>query len=371
MNFFLPKQIKIGYQEKKDTYTGKLAYVIYYDDKNKLRKELSFNNWIDKKINTDKYENLPISGFVLNKKVGGYKNDYNFRQAYTRIYDPRGFEFEITIENLLYILTYCTSIKGKGLEGEFVYTWNNKDLFLMPIDSPEYKKIKKHSEDLYKSEYFKPNELKIGYIYNNKNNEQFVYLGKRPYYELDYKYFIIYNNKLVDTQHIKYYDKDTYIKNIYIKSQKLYYWFFKVDCQKYLPRIYSGLMTFKTISKKFIKQDNIEYCLWMNEIYQALKDNYKFHKPLLDMYKYKRINFEDINNFTTQYLKGQQRYYLKNDIYYPIILKYRWERGGNYKYGIMFEDTTCTDYYSLIELLKLCPLYIREYQLENNEYTTL
>jgi hypothetical protein len=37
------------------------------------------------------------------------------------VYDPRGFEFEISIPNLLYILQECTSTKGKGLDGEFVY----------------------------------------------------------------------------------------------------------------------------------------------------------------------------------------------------------------------------------------------------------
>jgi hypothetical protein len=36
-------------------------------------------------------------------------------------YMTRGFEFEISIPNLLYILQECTSTKGKGLDGEFVY----------------------------------------------------------------------------------------------------------------------------------------------------------------------------------------------------------------------------------------------------------
>jgi hypothetical protein len=48
--------------------------------------------------------------------------------TYCRVYDPRGFEFEISIPNLLYILQECTSTKGKGLDGEFVYAWDGKDL---------------------------------------------------------------------------------------------------------------------------------------------------------------------------------------------------------------------------------------------------
>ena len=42
---FLPKKIKAGYIKREDTYTGKLAYVIYYDEKNTLRKEKSWNSW--------------------------------------------------------------------------------------------------------------------------------------------------------------------------------------------------------------------------------------------------------------------------------------------------------------------------------------
>jgi len=37
---FLPKTIKVGYQSRSDTYTGQLAYVIYYDQRNVLRKKV-------------------------------------------------------------------------------------------------------------------------------------------------------------------------------------------------------------------------------------------------------------------------------------------------------------------------------------------
>jgi hypothetical protein len=140
---FIPKTIKVGYQERSDTYTGQLAYVIYYDQKNKLRKETSWNNWRDDKIEPQEFSNEPTSGFVLNKKVGDYVSDWNHRQAYVRVYDPRNFEFEITIENLLYILENASSIKGKGLEGDFVYGWNGKDILLMPVESPDYIELAK------------------------------------------------------------------------------------------------------------------------------------------------------------------------------------------------------------------------------------
>lgn len=47
---FIPSKIKVGFQDRSGTYTGKLAYVIYYDNKNVLRKEKSWESWRDKKI---------------------------------------------------------------------------------------------------------------------------------------------------------------------------------------------------------------------------------------------------------------------------------------------------------------------------------
>ena len=69
MSIYIPKKIKVGYQDRSDTYTGKLAYVIYYDEKNKLRKEKSWNGWRDNTIDPNDFDNEPTRGFVLNVKI--------------------------------------------------------------------------------------------------------------------------------------------------------------------------------------------------------------------------------------------------------------------------------------------------------------
>lgn len=178
---YIPKKLNVGFQNRAGTYTGKLAYVIYYDDKNKLRKENSWNGWRDKDIPNEEYDNEPTEGFVLNKKVGDYSGEWgNHRHAYTRIYDPRGFEFEITIENLLWILEFTTSTPGKGLSGEFVYGWDGKDLLLMPCSSPDYKKQMEFSALLNNNETIKAKDLKIGATYLDKYNVEYIYMGKFP-----------------------------------------------------------------------------------------------------------------------------------------------------------------------------------------------
>lgn len=179
MSIYIPEKIKVGYQNRSDTYTKKLAYVIYYDEKGKLRKETSWNGWRDEKIEPDDFDNEPTRGFVLNKKVGDYAGDWgNHRQAYCRIYDPRGFEFEITINNLLYILENCDCLKGKGLDGEFVYGWDRKDLVLIPVDSPDYKEIKTRTDKIQNGKKFKGKDLIIGATYLTKNNQKWIYMGR-------------------------------------------------------------------------------------------------------------------------------------------------------------------------------------------------
>lgn len=180
-NIFIPEKINVGFQNRNDTYTKKLAYVIYYDQKGILRKEKSWQSWRNEKIPNQIFENVPTSGFVLNKKAGGYDTGWNHRQTYCRIYDPRDFEFEITIPNLLYILENTSCIKGKGLDGEFVYGWDGSDLILIPVNSPDYKELKDLNTLRYEKKKFNGKDLILGATYKSNNNNDLIYLGR--YYE--------------------------------------------------------------------------------------------------------------------------------------------------------------------------------------------
>ncbi len=267
---FIASKVKVGFNLRQDTYSGKLGYVIGFDGK-KWRKEPSWDGWrlhykdgpeMEKKkqiayaddlkrttdhfhsmenslktnpssyppghymreyINDgiDKYlkqrglesyekynpnlgrdssnkgiipmefDNVPTEGFVLNKKVGGYSNGWDHRSTYCRVYDPRGFEFEITVPNLLFILQECNAMKGKGLEGEFVYAWDGKDLVLLPTSSEDYK-----ASDVYtKAQQGKVSvkELEVGLTYKHKTMIDYVYLGRFNYFQNNHDY-----NKDVD-----------------------------------------------------------------------------------------------------------------------------------------------------------------------------
>jgi len=177
---FIPNKLKIGYQTRNDTYTGKLAYVIYFDQNGKLRKEKSWESWRHKSIDPIEIINEPTEGFVLNKNVGGYKSDWNYRNAHIRVYDPRDFEFEISLENLLFILRDCDCSKGKGLEGKFIYAWDGTELVLLPINSENYKNSKEYTELQVKS--IKSKDLIEGASYLTKKQAALIYIGRRICY---------------------------------------------------------------------------------------------------------------------------------------------------------------------------------------------
>lgn len=260
---YVPKKIKVGFNERDDTYTGKLAYVIYYDEKGKLRKEKSWESWRDTSIDPEEYDNEPISGFVLNKKVGDYSGDWGaHRQAYCRIYDPRGFEFEITINNLLFILEHCTCCPGKGLEGDFVYGWDGKDLVLLPTNSPDYIEIEKYSKRINERKTFKGKDLIIGATYLTKDNEEWIYMGRFDKWDCRTSYYYgnrysFYRNgwdkKDVDDSWIK----DPYTKRAYKNKNKgKHYWFICPESEWKFERI----KAFKSLSSKIINVIN-EKCI--------------------------------------------------------------------------------------------------------------
>ena len=231
---FIPNKIKVGYQHRLDTYTQKLAYVIYYNTKNKLCKETSWLGWIHDEevfihknqvecskyyhgdgdrfrndpdytaypaITPDDFDNIPTEGFVLNKKAGGGGNGWDHRQMKCRVFDPRGFEFEIAIDNLLFILQVTNSYKGKGLEGNFVYAWAGQDIVLLPCESEDYINSREFTD--MKSLKVSAKSLVEGYTYLHKNMDEMVFMGKQDFitwprwkkqYEVN-KEFVFYDIK--------------------------------------------------------------------------------------------------------------------------------------------------------------------------------
>jgi hypothetical protein len=196
---FIPKKLKVGFQQRKDTYEGYLAYVIYYDAVGKLRKEASWESWRHKvdgshlhgnskrledlRLTPQEVDNVPTKGFVLNKGVGGVRGSWsrNARNEYIRVWDPRGIEFEISVPNLLFILMHTNCVK-RQLEGEFVYSWDGKELVLLPVNTDEYRASTEYTK--LQGKKIGARDLVEGHLYETKNQETVVFLGRFDFHHI-------------------------------------------------------------------------------------------------------------------------------------------------------------------------------------------
>jgi hypothetical protein len=202
---FIPKKCRVGFQHRSDTFTGKLAYVIYYDSLGKIRKETSWKGWCHLPPGHDgwrkhtyrnearelvevpgiepfDFPNDPTSGFVINKGVQRINwSHFGSGRSMCRIYDPRGIEIEINIENLCGILMHTDCLR-REIQGELVYAWCGGDLMLLPCNSEEYQKARSYTE--LQTKKVGARELKEGLTYVTKNEEHLVYIGRHMWHEV-------------------------------------------------------------------------------------------------------------------------------------------------------------------------------------------
>ncbi len=180
---YIPKKINVGYQKREQTYTGKLSYIIYWDDKGVLRKETSWQGWRDKKIAAEEFDNVPTTGFVLHKDIKRYSwSHFSSKRTLIRIWDPRGMEFEITTENLLGILMSDDCCK-RQLVGSYVYAWSGPELVLLPTCSEEYQQATVYTA--LQAGKISAKQLVPGCGYKTKQLVDLTYVGRYDWHALD------------------------------------------------------------------------------------------------------------------------------------------------------------------------------------------
>ena len=178
-----------------------MAFITYALEDGSWKHKKAWDNWIDPDIPVIETTNAPSEGFVINKREGGGGSwSYDEREAKIRVWTPNngGYEFEITIENMLDLLAISGSIPGKGLEGEFVYGYQGNRLFLIPTASESYK-ISSEFTDLNKFNV-EAKDLIVGALYITKSVNRWIYMGLIPWIEPSY-----YDNEIsVEKSHIFY-----------------------------------------------------------------------------------------------------------------------------------------------------------------------
>ena len=179
----IPEKLKIGFNEREDTYTGLLGFITYELPNGTNKHKKSWDNWILKDLGVKEFENVPHEGFIINRrKGGGGRWSYDEREPKVRVWDSRDFEIEITIENMLDILAICGSYPGKGLDGKFVYAYEGNRLKLLPVNSEDYRNSAEYTE--LNKMAIDSKDLIPGALYISKSQNKMIYLGYYPWIEL-------------------------------------------------------------------------------------------------------------------------------------------------------------------------------------------
>lgn len=184
-NLFIPSKIRVGFQKRQDTFTGTLAYVIYYDEKGKIRKEKSWSGWCNADIETLEIDNDPRNGYIFNK---GVKRDghWGSGRSVIRVYDPRDFEFEISVDNLIGLLMH-SDVSKRDIVEDCVFAWTGGDLVLLPTNSQEYTDSVEYTAK--QSNKVSARALVVGRQYSQKKHDDMLtYIGRYQWYTTETTY---------------------------------------------------------------------------------------------------------------------------------------------------------------------------------------
>lgn len=251
MQLYIPKKLKIGFQERKDSFDGKLSFITYYDNNGKISNETRWSRWCDGSISNLEIDNIPFKNATLNKNISHAGYRYGTGRTAIRIYDSRGFEYEIDIDNFMGIAQEYSVVKGE-ITGEFVYAFANNKVILLPVDSEQYKDAIKTT--LNRNEKVDESSLTPGDVYLNDKEEECIYIG---FYNMN-KSIAKYLNILVNKQkpsHVFYNNnKDIYefikIEKLGLKKDTLLPNEFEVYFNNYVGTIHE-----KEIEEIYIEKD--------------------------------------------------------------------------------------------------------------------
>lgn len=187
MALYIPPKIKVGQVERDGTFLGCLAYVIPSEKSgNKFRQEDGWLGWLNHHKEVGErlvFDNKPRRGYFLNKSIKRVSySSFGSTVQKMRIFDDRGFEFEIDMKNIAMLAQSCDISKGEILQ-DCVLAWDGKNVVVLPTTAAEYIEIvgeklknKEHKEKLKSGEI---PEFQVGQVCSStKNKNKYVYLGE-------------------------------------------------------------------------------------------------------------------------------------------------------------------------------------------------
>ena len=141
-------------------------YVISTDGKKHKDNLLFYKNTTE-----EIFDNEPVSGFIISNRYGTTNTEY------FTIKDPRGFSFNISVENFFELMDYI-NINHKIIESECIWAKEKQQYILIPVESEIYKEAVNSTERM-SAGLIKEKNLKLYQTYETNKGNKIVYLGKK------------------------------------------------------------------------------------------------------------------------------------------------------------------------------------------------
>jgi len=176
MKYF--KELYVGFSKDRydDTEDQRLLGFATPKDDTKAfeNRKYTVDNWSDKDIESKVIENTPQYGFKILDSFKRHKGNKGFR-----LFDPRGFELEISVENMVEILLECTVSHGLFTD-KMVWMRNGANNWLVSENNAGYKE----RNNVVKT----GSATKVNQIYVHPGNDTlfYRYVGKFNYHLISY-----------------------------------------------------------------------------------------------------------------------------------------------------------------------------------------
>lgn len=186
--FYLPEQFTLNYliRREYDRYDEETSKHIYKHI-NTDEVSLSYVNQKGSEFNVSEecihkkevIKNTPQKGFSINKNTYG-EADYKSYVDGVTVFDPRGFEFSISIGNFLHLVRSNVVDHGE-IMAECILSWSVKGyLVLLTTNSVGYKEALEYTKKQHLT--FDAENLKEGQTYfTKKSKDPLVYMGRHKF----------------------------------------------------------------------------------------------------------------------------------------------------------------------------------------------
>jgi hypothetical protein len=142
----IPEKVYVGFQGRRSEDEVPLGFMTpYTTDQAGVKRRASVDNWAkgyysntEKTFNSVILDNKPMIGFKIGRDIrrsGGWNGS---GASYVRVADPRGFELEITIENLVMCMSSNLVDNGEIIQ-ECVWGRDGNRNILLPTNSEPFK----------------------------------------------------------------------------------------------------------------------------------------------------------------------------------------------------------------------------------------